>query len=313
MNENTIGRRKLLQFIGASAGLAMVPGPIKSMTLPEGSKKFSYCLNTATVRGHELGLMKELETASKAGFTGVEIWMDTLQTYLDKGGSVAEIRRRLNDLGLKVEGAIGFAEWIVDDDDRRNKGIEQLKKEMDLLASIGCKRTAAPPAGATQTPGLDLRKAAERYRTILELGEKTGVIPNLELWGFSANLNKLSEVMFVAIESGHPKAKLLLDNYHLYKGGSSPASVALVNPEATEVFHVNDYPSTLPPATITDADRTYPGDGVSPLRSILKSLSGASRPLVISVEVFNKKYYSQDALVVAKTAIKKMKEVTQGI
>ena len=308
-----IGRRDLLKFIGASAGLAVLPDYVKSMPARKADKHFLYCLNTATIREHNLGLVGELEAASAAGFDGVEIWMDTLQTYLDKGGKLPDLKKRLADLNLTVEGAIGFAQWIVDDDTQRKHAIEQLKKEMDQLAAIGCKRTAAPPAGATDKPGLDLRKAAERYRAILELGDKTGVVPYLELWGFSANLNRLSDVMFVAIESGHPGAKVLLDNYHLYKGGSSLESLKLINPTSTDILHVNDYPDNMPRNVITDADRTYPGDGISPIRQVLHTLQSPERPLIISLEVFNKNYYSRKASEVTKTGLAKMKKVTQDV
>jgi sugar phosphate isomerase/epimerase len=269
-------------------------------------KPYTYCINMATLRGHKLGFVKEIEVASKAGFRSVEIWIDSLQTYLDTGGTIKDAGKRLNDLGIRVESAIGFAEWIVDDDAKRAQGLERMKREMDMLAQIGCKRTAAPPAGATNTPGLDLRKAGERYRTILELGDKTGVVPHMELWGFSKNCSRLSEVMFVALESGHPSAKVLLDIFHLYKGGSSIESLQLLNTAATEILHINDYPSNIPPSTITDADRIYPGDGVAPVHQVLKLLRNPARPLILSFEVFNKEYYKQDALVVAKTALRKM-------
>lgn len=312
MNEKTISRRRILQLIGASAGLSLLPRVVQSVPKVSNQPGFIYCLNTATIRGHHLGLMKELEVISKAGFRSVEIWMDTLDTYLSKGGTLAALKRRLNDLGITVENAIGFASWIVDDATERKNGIEQLKKEMELLAEIGCKRTAAPPAGAVDKPGLDLKKAAERYRTILELGDKTGVVPHLELWGFSANMNRLSDVLYVATESGHPKAKVLLDNYHLYKGGSSPDSVHMVGQEAIEIFHMNDYPN-IARADIKDEDRTMPGDGISPVKSILKSLKDPARPLILSVEIFSKKYYSLDALEVARTALKKTMKITEGI
>ncbi|HUQ66267.1 MAG TPA: sugar phosphate isomerase/epimerase family protein [Flavitalea sp.] len=308
-----VNRRDLLKYFTASAGLAALPTFVKSMPAVHKDKNFIYCLNTATIREHHLGLTGELEAASAGGFDAVEIWMDTLQTFIDKGGKLADIRKRLNDLNLKVENAIGFAAWIADDETERNKAVEQLKKEMDQLAEIGCKRTAAPPAGATDKPGLDLRKAAERYRTILELGDKTGVIPHLELWGFSANLNKLSDVMFVAIESGHPKAKVLLDNYHLYKGGTSLESLKLINPSSTEVLHVNDYPGNLSREVITDADRTYPGDGVSAIREVLHTLKSPARPLVLSLEVFNKNYYRQKAAEVIKNGFGKMKKITEDV
>ena len=98
----------------------------------------------STIRGHKLGLVKELETASKAGFRAVEIWMDTLQEHLKAGGTTADVRKRLSDLGVRVENAIGFAPWIVDDEAARAKGIDQLKREMELLAEIGCKPHSRP-------------------------------------------------------------------------------------------------------------------------------------------------------------------------
>lgn len=306
-------RRKILQLLGATTGLSMLPRVNRAAPRTETADSFTYCLNMATIRGHKLGFIKELEIASKAGFRSVEIWMDTLQAYLDKGGSLKDAKKRLDDLGVKVENLIGFAEWIAEDEATRSKALEQMKREMDMMAQLGCKRTAAPPKGATDLPLLDLRKVAERYRTILELGDKTGVVPNLELWGFSKNLGRASECIYTAVESGHSSARVLLDIFHLFKGGSSIDTLPLISKNAVEILHLNDYTADKPAATIVDADRVYPGDGIAPIKRILKMLKSPERPLVISFEVFNKNYYSQDPLLVTKTALTKMKAVTKGV
>ncbi|MDJ1506679.1 sugar phosphate isomerase/epimerase family protein [Xanthocytophaga agilis] len=311
MSSPQTNRRTHLKQLSAVMGLSALPDlqPIEATAKPN----FIYSLNMSTIRGQNLGFVKELEVASKAGFRSVEIWMDSLQTYLDKGGSLSDARKRISDLGLTIENAIGFAQWIVDDETTRQKGVEQLKREMDRLAQLGCHRTAAPPMGATQVPGLDLKRAAERYRTIVELGVKMTVIPQLELWGFSQNLSRLSEVSYVAVESGHPSARMLLDVYHLFKGGSSLDSLPLIGKTGIEVFHVNDYAASANPSTITDGDRVYTGDGVAPIGRILQALAPTDRPLVISLEVFNKNYYAQDALLVAQNALAKMKQVTKSL
>jgi 2-keto-myo-inositol isomerase len=308
-----MNRRKLLKALGVTTAVSFLPRLSVADETPEPNASFTYCLNMATIRGHNLGFIKELEIASKAGFKAAEIWMDSLQTYLHNGGTVKNAKKRLDDLGIKVENAIGFAEWIAENEATRIAALEQMKREMEMLAQIGCSRTAAPPMGATGTPVLDLKKVAERYRTILELGDKTGVVPQLEMWGFSKNLSKVSDVMYAAIETGHPSARVLLDIFHLYKGGSSINTLPLINNSAIEILHVNDYPANLSASAITDADRIYPGDGVAPIRRVLQILKSAKRPLIISCEVFNKNYYSQDALQVAKTALAKMKAVTAGI
>ena len=316
MPKDIISRRNSLKLLGTSAIAPLIPAISKINSEPQSTippASFRYCLNMSTIRGHNLGFIKELETASKAGFRSVEIWMNSLQTYLTNGGTPKEAKKRIDDLGLTIENCIGFAEWIVDEEDRRKKSLDLMKKEMDLLVQIGCQRTAAPPAGATQTPGLDLRKAAERYRTILELGDTISVVPHLELWGFSKNLSRVSEVFYVALESGHPSAKVLLDVYHLYKGGSPVETLSLINPYSVEILHMNDYPAQLSSSVITDADRLYAGDGVAPIKQVLRALSKKDKPLVLSTEVFNKNYYAQDALLVAKTALQKMKKVVTAL
>jgi sugar phosphate isomerase/epimerase len=308
-----LNRRQVLKITSASAAALAVPfGNSLATESKQSAPDFKLCLNMSTLRGHKLGFIKELEIASKAGFRHAEIWLDSLQQYLNSGGTLKDAKNRMDTLGITAEDAIGFAKWIVDDDTVRKQGIEQLKKEMDVLAQIGCKRIAAPPAGATDTPGLDLKKAAERYRVILELGDQTGVVPQLEMWGFSKNLSRASEVIYVAMESGHPSARVLLDTYHLYKGGSPIETLPLVGKPAIELIHLNDYPS-IDRATITDADRVHPGDGIGPIKQILKVLKKSDQPLILSEEVFNKNYYAQDPLEVAKTAIAKMKKVIEGV
>ena len=324
MKTPTYSRRSALKYLGGTASLMALPSvgfssPTTSLIedsatgmLKSAAGDFIPCLNMATIMGHNLGFVKELETASKGGFRAVEIWIPTLQKYLDGGGTIKEAAKIIKDLGISVENTIGFAQWIVDDEATRNKGLEQLKKEMDMLAQLGCKRIAAPPSGATAEPGLDLYKAAERYRTILEMGDQTGVVPQLEIWGHSKNLHKLSQALFVAAESGHASACINLDIFHLYKGGSSYDTLQIANPLSVQVLHVNDY-TNIPRDVVKDADRIYPGEGLAPTKKILQAFQSPKRPLILSLEVFNKEYWAQDALEVCKTGLAKVKAIAQGL
>ena len=187
-------------------------------------------------------------------------------------------------------------------------GLEQAKKDMELVRSIGGTHIAAPPAGATKDTNINLLQAAERYRALLDLGASLGVIPQLEVWGFSTTLSRLGETMLVATESRHPKACVLLDVYHLYKGGSEFDGLRLLSGAAMNCFHMNDYPATPPRETITDADRVYPGDGVAPLTPMLRDLFATGFRGTLSLELFNPNYWKQDALGVARTGLEKMKE-----
>jgi len=314
MNKLSQNRRQALQIMGLTAGTALLNKPASAMTAPKKTgAAFKYSLNMSTIRGQNLGFIKEIQTAAKAGFTSVEIWLDTFNTYLQNGGSILEANRLLDDTGVKVENAIGFAEWMVDDAAKRTDALAQLHRQMDQLAKIGCTRIAAPPAGATGLPLIDLNVITDRYRAILELGDKTEVTPMVEMWGGSNNLKKISQVLYVATESGHKNALVLLDAFHIYKGGSSLDSLPFVGKNAIEVFHINDYPAGIAPEKISEPDRVYPGDGIAPLKQILQTIKNPDKPVVISLEVFNESYYKQDPLLVAKTGLAKMKALTENL
>jgi sugar phosphate isomerase/epimerase len=272
---------------------------------------FGYCLNTSTIRGHKLSIIEEVDVAGEAGYEAIEPWVGKIDEYMDKGGSLKDLAKRISDHGMTVESAIGFAQWIVNDDAARTKGMEAAKRDMDRVAQIGAKRIAAPAAGAQERNDVDLARAAERYRALCDLGDQFGVVPQVEVWGFSKTLTKLSQATYVAMESGHPKACVLADVYHLYKGGSDPNGLRLLSGDAMHVLHVNDYPDQ-PRAKITDAQRVYPGDGVAPLKQIFTILRDIGYRGYLSLELFNERYWKEsDAQTVAETGLRKTREAVQ--
>src|ERR1039457_1660141 len=130
---------------------------------------------------------------------------------------------------------------------------------MDMVAQIGGRRLSAPPAGATDLPKLTLAQAAGGYPAPPGGGGEIGVVPQLELWGFSKNLGRLSECVAVAMETRHRNACVLVDVFHLYKGGSDFHGMRLLGPEALQMLHMNDYPNDPPREKIDDSYRAYPG------------------------------------------------------
>jgi sugar phosphate isomerase/epimerase len=272
-------------------------------------ERFLFGLNTSTIRGQKLSIVDEIAIAAKAGYQAMEPWLDELERYAQEGGSLDDLAKRFRDANIRVESAIGFFEWIVDDADRRKKGLEAARRGLELVRRVGGKRLAAPPVGATDRPITDLYRIAERYRALLELGDQIGVVPEVEIWGPSKTLGRLGEAAFVAIEAQHPSACILPDVYHLYRGGSDFASMRLLGPKSFFVLHFNDYPAQPDRNRLTDADRVYPGDGSAPLRELLSSLAQGGFGVTLSLELFNRKLWSQDPLDVAKTGLEKMKAV----
>ncbi|MGC1273432.1 MAG: sugar phosphate isomerase/epimerase family protein, partial [Planctomycetaceae bacterium] len=307
-----VSRRELLS-IGLGATAAATLGEARASEVPMSAPSVRYCLNTSTVRGQKLDLPALVDVAAKAGYGGIEPWINEITAYRDAGGSLDDVRKRLADAGLAVESAIGFAEWIVDDDAQRTAGLEAARRDMELVAKLGGARIAAPPAGATKERMTNYEAIAERYAALCRVGESIGVVPQLEVWGFSATLSRLGETLYVLSECGHSSACLLPDVYHIYKGGSPFEGLAALAGAAVHVFHMNDYPAEPPRESIGDADRVFPGDGTAPLDSILTTLFRNGFCGALSLELFNRGYWQQPAEEVARTGLAKMRAAVERV
>ncbi len=295
------------QAIGTLAWAAAASG---SLPVGQSSKGgFKYCLNTATIRGQRLPLAKIVQIAAETGYDAVEPWLDEVERAVAGGETYASIRRMFEDRRLACPSLIAFPHWIVDDRNRRKKGIDEARRAMEVCAEIGSGAIAAPPAGATSGPPVALDAAAERYARLLEIGAEYGVVPQLELWGFSRTLGRLSEAIYVAVQSGRPDATLLLDVFHLYKGGSGFDTLHLIHAGNMRVFHVNDYPARPSRETVSDRDRVYPGDGIAPWKTILAALRQTGFRGYLSVELFNRAYWQQPAEQTAAAALRRTKAV----
>lgn len=283
----------------AAAATAAVAGAAERPAKP-----FGFMFNTATIMGQKLDAARQVDITAEAGYDAIEPWVRDIEAH----GKPKELAKRIKDKGLTVESAIGFAPWIIADDSARKKGLDQAKRDMELVLEIGGTRIAAPPVGATNERLMDLRLVADRYRELCEVGAKAGVVPQVEMWGHSKTLNRLGEAALVAIESGHPQACVLADVFHLYKGGSGLGGLRLMSGASMQVFHMNDYPD-LKPDVIKDEHRVFPGDGVADLTTMLKDLHRVGFRGMLSLELFNRTYWKQDPLEVAKTGLAKMKAV----
>ncbi len=276
------------------------------------SQPFVLGLNTGTIRGYKLPLLEQIDVTAKAGYGAIEPWIGDINSYVDQGGSLKDARKRIEDAGLIVSSAIGFPRWAVDDEATRREGLEQMKQAMGLLAELGGTHIAAPPAGINRTPGVDLFAIAERYRAVLELGDEMGVIPQVEIWGSAQTLGRAGEAALVAMHADHPKACILLDAYHMYKGGSPFEGLQQLNGANMANFHINDYPADPPRAEINDSDRIYPGDGICPLTDVLQALYQTGFRGVLSLEIFNRTYWEKyDALTTARLGREKTAAVVE--
>lgn len=270
-----------LALLGTKLGTAQSIGNLVMPTIP-----FRISLNTSTISGYNLSVEQQIEYCSEAGFEGIELWTKDIRMFLKKGGSYQQLVRKLQSGHLVLENIIGFSPWIIG-----GKGMDEMLKEIDMAAALGSRCIAATALGLEKIDRDDFEKYADNYRRILEYGGAVGVRPLLEVWGAGA-LNKLSDLAQIALETRHPRASMLLDFYHLYRGNNSFDSLCLINGAELPIFHINDYPAIPVRAKLSDSDRVYPGDGICPFDKVLPLLYEIGFRGTLSLELFNPNYWT---------------------
>jgi sugar phosphate isomerase/epimerase len=301
-----MNRRHAIKTTAVTTGLALF-APMSHAGKTTQNTKFKYCLNTSTISGQKAGIEKYIDIGARAGYDCLEVWVGDIKEYLSKGGSLRALKKLLDDSKITAENAIGFAPWMTDDDEQRKAGFKQMREEMEVMAELGCTRIAAPAAGVKTSP--DLFKVGARYRELLALGRETGVTPQLEFWGASV-FHHMGQAMMAVAVANDPGVRILPDVYHLFRGNSGFECLKMIDGKMIDIIHMNDYPGHIPREQMEDKDRVYPGDGVAPMNQIINDLKNLEGTKILSLELFNREYWKQDPLLVARTGLEKMKKAT---
>ena len=264
---------------------------------------FKPALNTSTLRPYDLSVPEQIDVAAQAGFDGIELWVRDIQGFVEQGNKPEELAKRARDRGIAIVNGIAFFKWTDANADVRQEGLEQARREIDLLKRVGCLAVAAPPTG--DVASLDLEEIAENFLLLDKLARSRGVDPVLEFWGRAPVLHSIAEASTVLKKSGRGRASMLLDLFHMYTGGSSVADVEALSGDRIGLVHINDYPADPPRETITDAERVMPGDGTGPVLDFYRALAKIGYEGYLSVELFRPEYDAGSAAGVAKESLEK--------
>ena len=264
--------------------------------------QFTLALNTSTIR--PASLMDKIRIAGETGYEAIELWNDDLTAHEEQNGSLADVKRALDDYRLPVTTVIALHGWLDSTGAEHQEALEEAKRRMAQAAAVGSTYSvASPPRGVA-----DLQLGGQNYRELLELGREVGVKPAMEFLGFVDGINQVKHAWEVMEVADHPDSTIVLDPFHIFRGGGETDDMRGVPADKIAVFHFNDAPASPPRAEQTDADRVYPGDGILDLKGMIAILKEVDYQGVISLELFNPNYWEEDPREVARIGLEKMKE-----
>lgn len=274
---------------------------------PIENKQNKIALNTSTIAPFGLGVIDQIKVAMQSGYTGIELWINDIQTYMEEGGKLRDLRSFAKDCNVQVVNGIAFSRWSDSNEKVRLEALEQCKREMQILMELECKAIAAPPVGEVQ--GISKDDIASNFSILCKAALDFGIEPYLEVWGHSSVLNRLSDAIYILLQSGAQNGKLLLDIYHLFRGGSDYRGLKFISGNSIGIFHVNDYPKGISYVNVMDKDRVFPGDGCAPVKEIFSILEDIGYQGYMSLELFREEYGTTQAVVVAKEGFDKITQI----
>ena len=271
------------------------------------SRRFG--LNGATTGPAEL--LADVRAAQEAGYYGVEIRDSKLQQYLDGGGSAYALRKQLTDAGLEVISLNSLLRSTLATGADRIGVMRRCRTLCEWAAGLDCPYVIAVPSfRAGAPPGTDIRDATMASLTEMgEIGARYGVRIGFEFLGFAdCSVNSLGVAREIVEALNHPSVGLVIDAFHFHAGGSTWGMLDGLDPERLFVVHLDDA-EDLPPNQLTDAHRLLPGDGVIPLRDLVRRLETLGYQGPYSIELFRPEYYEWDPVQLAKEALRRMERL----
>lgn len=261
-------------------------------------------LNGATTMKADLAT--DIRVAGQAGFQVVELWAAKLDEFLESH-SLEDLARHLAEAGVKAHAINSIEKITFRDAAGRAEVLERCRQLSQYAQGIGCPWIVVVPGPLPEgTLWHEVREETVAVlRELAAIAQPHRVKLAFEFLGFPwCSVRTLTEAWAIVVATDRPNVGVVLDTCHFYAGGSSLAGIGAVSPARLAVLHINDV-EDVPLEQITDAHRVFPGDGVIPLKDIVRELRTIGYRGVCSVELFRPEYWERDPLEVAREAKEK--------
>jgi len=259
--------------------------------------------NTSSAAGYR----RSLEGWARAGIKNVELTNNLLDEFL-KSDSLPAAKRLLTDLGLTpVSSACGvFGLW--EPNPKRAAQLDAFKKRCEQFASLGLTKIYSPTPTTEKFTEEDYKRGVANMRENGDIAKQFGMVVMAEAVRTSTFIGTLPTMLKMMREAGHPSVAPLLDFYHFWSGLNKLEDLDRIRQGEIGHVHFQDVPD-MPRELLDNTTRIIPGDGVSPLNRMLRTLADKGYAGPLSVELFLPKFQQGDPYEVAREIRQKAEAV----
>ncbi|MGB9682866.1 MAG: sugar phosphate isomerase/epimerase family protein [bacterium] len=266
------------------------------------------CINEATTMPYSLE--EDVISASKAGFEGIELWVDKVKKYLEPN-SVDNLKELLERNNLKPASICPFFLNTFGDQEASTQNIEWGAK---IASKINCEILLvcpdAPPKGIEYKEAI--KRAGEFAKRCAEITSNYGVKLAIEPLGMHPFVPGPKEALEIIETANHNSLGLIIDTFHYYKSGVTLEDIEAIPIEKLLLVHINDC-EDLPREELTDKNRLYLGLGVIPLKETLEILKKKGYTGFLSVEIFRDEYWEKPIDDITRLAFESLQSLLEAL
>jgi 4-hydroxyphenylpyruvate dioxygenase len=253
-------------------------------------------------------LRQKIEAIAKAGFQGIEIFENDLITH---DGSLGELRRLLEDHGLKVLVYQPFRDFEGMPEPLRSRGFARAEQKFELMREIGtdllmiCSNVSPKAIGGIQ-------RAAEDLFELTELAAKQGLRVAYEALSWGRHVNDYRDSWEIVRRANHPALGLTLDTFHIFSRQTELDSIVNIPGDRIFLVQVADAPQlTMDPLSWSRHHRCFPGQGELDLQAFMERLRATGFDGPFSLEIFNDQFRASDPFRHARDAYRSLVYMAQ--
>jgi 4-hydroxyphenylpyruvate dioxygenase len=245
------------------------------------------------------GLSEKLQAIAAAGFKAVELFENDLLSF---NGTPRDVRRLIDDLGLKTVTFQPFRDFEGMPDERRARVFQRAERKFDVMQELGCdllmicSNVSPESLGGIDRAATDLHEIGERAATrSLRVG--------FEALSWGRHIFDYRDAWEAVRRADHPAVGLVLDSFHTLARKTDLRAMRSIPSDRIFLVQLADAP-------ILEMDylswsrhyRNFPGQGDLPIEDFMRALLATGYSGLLSLEIFNDQFRAGSARRVAVDA-----------
>lgn len=258
-----------------------------------------------------LALLDTIDVARAAEFDAFEIGDDKFARHIAAGGTLDEVRDGLARAGVEP---IAFTANEPLPLPRGTDDVAMFERSHQALcervAALGCTLLVVhPPLQLDHaTPRIWRDTTTRTLASISRAAGEHGIRVALEFVGTrGSTVRTLADAREIAT-SASPPVGLVLDAFHFYAGASTWDMLEGLDSSEVALVRLTDSQS-LPLERLTDANRVLPGEGVVPMRELLRQVESAGYRGTYSIHLARPDYWDWEPRRLARVALESVESV----